>query len=109
MVLGATAQSITLAFVGYAPAATAERAAAYEDEVLKLLENHGARLLFRGRRTPDQHESMPLEIQLLSFPGRGELEAFQADERRQKLLEEYGDVFTLKHAVEVATIVPLQL
>jgi hypothetical protein len=30
-------QPITLAFVGYANAATAERASQYEDEVLRLL------------------------------------------------------------------------
>jgi len=100
-------QPITLAFVGYARAATAERASAFEDEVLRLLESHGARLLYRGRRTHDQDQSLPLEIQLLAFPGRSELDAFHADERRQILLTEYGDVFTLKHAVELETLQPL--
>jgi uncharacterized protein (DUF1330 family) len=102
-------QPITLGFVGYANAATAERASAYEDEVLRLLESYGARLLYRGRRTHDQDQSLPLEIQLMSFPGRSELDAFHADERRQKLLTEYGDVFTLKHAVELETLQPLTL
>jgi uncharacterized protein (DUF1330 family) len=102
-------QPITLAFVGYANAATAERASQYEDEVLRLLESHGARLLYRGRRTQDQDQALPLEIQLMSFPGRSELDAFHADERRQILLTEYGDVFTLKHAVELETLQPLTL
>jgi uncharacterized protein (DUF1330 family) len=102
-------QPITLGFVGYANSATAERASAYEDEVLRLLESYGARLLYRGRRTHDQDQSLPLEIQLMSFPGRSELDAFHADERRQKLLTEYGDVFTLKHAVELETLQPLTL
>jgi uncharacterized protein (DUF1330 family) len=102
-------QPITLGFVGYANSATAERASAYEDEVLRLLESYGARLLYRGRRTHDQDQSLPLEIQLMSFPGRTELDAFHADERRQKLLTEYGDVFTLKHAVELETLQPLTL
>ena len=102
-------QPITLAFVGYANAATAERASRYEDEVLRLLESHGARLLYRGRRTQDQDQALPLEIQLMSFPGRSELDAFHADERRQILLTEYGDVFTLKHAVELETLQPLTL
>jgi hypothetical protein len=52
---------------------------------------------------------LPLEIQLMSFPGRSELDAFHADERRQILLTEYGDVFTLKHAVELETLQPLTL
>jgi uncharacterized protein (DUF1330 family) len=102
-------QPITLAFVGYANAATAERASQYEDEVLRLLESYGARLLYRGRRTQDQDQALPLEIQLMSFPGRSELDAFHADEQRQILLTEYGDVFTLKHAVELETLQPLTL
>jgi uncharacterized protein (DUF1330 family) len=102
-------QPITLAFVGYANAATAERASAYEDEVLRLLESYGARLLYRGRRTHDQDQSLPLEIQLISFPGRSELDAFHADERRQRLLTAYGDVFTLKHTVELESLQPLTL
>jgi uncharacterized protein (DUF1330 family) len=101
-------QPITLAFVGYANAATAERASAYEDEVLRLLESYDARLLFRGRRTHDQDDSLPLEIQLMSFASRSELDAFYADERRQILLTQYGDVFTRKHAVELEAIQPLR-
>jgi uncharacterized protein (DUF1330 family) len=102
-------QPITLAFVGYANAATAERASAYEDEVLRLLENYDAHLLYRGRRTHDQDDSLPLEIQLMSFASRSELDAFYADERRQILLTQYGDVFTLKHAVELEAIQPPRL
>jgi uncharacterized protein (DUF1330 family) len=96
-------EPIILAFVGYATAAMADRASAFEDEVLKLLDGYGARLLFRGRRINDQDESLPLETQLLSFPDRKALEAYLADDRRQSLLAEYGDVFTRKCSVEVAT------
>jgi uncharacterized protein (DUF1330 family) len=103
----ATEQRITLAFVGYATAAMADRASAYEDEVLRLLDSHGAHLLYRGRRLNDQDESLPLEIQLLSFPDRAALGAYLAHGRRQKLLAKHGDVFVLKHSVEVATIHPL--
>jgi uncharacterized protein (DUF1330 family) len=101
-------QPITLAFVGYATAATANRASAFEDEVLKLLESHGAHLLYRGRRTSGQDESLPLEIQLISFPNNNALDAYLADARRQKLLAEYEDVFTLKHSFEVETLAPLE-
>jgi uncharacterized protein (DUF1330 family) len=99
-------QPITLAFVGYATAAMADRASAFEDEVLELLDGHGARLLYRGRRIDHRDESLPLEIQLLSFPDRKALEAYLADDRRQRLLARYGDVFTRKCAVEVATLEP---
>src|SRR4029453_1800239 len=99
-------QPLTLAFVGYATAAMADRASAYEDEVLRLLDRHGAQLLYRGRRISDQDESLPLEIQLLSFPTRKALEAYLADDQRQRLLAEYGEVFTLKCAVEIETIEP---
>jgi hypothetical protein len=100
-------QPITLAFVGYATAATADRASAFEDDVLKLLESHGAHLLYRGRRTSGQDESLPLEIQLISYPNHNALEAYLADARRHKLLAEYDDVFTLKHSFEVETLAAL--
>jgi uncharacterized protein (DUF1330 family) len=102
-------QSITMAFMGHATAATAKRAMEYEDEVLRLLDSHGARLLYRGRRRRDQDESLPFEIQLLSFPRREALDAFLADDRRKRLLAFYGDVFTLKQSVELDTLDPLAL
>ena len=100
-------QPLTLAFVGYATAATSDRATAFEDQVLRLLDSHGATVSYRGRRISDQDESLPLEIQILSFPDRKALEAYLADDRRLRLLSEYGDAFTLKHSVEVQTIEPL--
>jgi hypothetical protein len=102
-------QSITIAFVGHATAATAELATEYEDQVLSLLDSHGARLLYRGRRRRDQDESLPLEIQLHWFPRREALDAFLADDRRVRLLAFYGDVFTLKQSVELDTLNPLAL
>lgn len=84
----------------------ADRASAFEDEVLELLDGHGARLLYRGRRIDHRDESLPLEIQLLSFPDRKALEAYLADGRRQRLLTKYGDVFTRKCAVEIETVEP---
>jgi hypothetical protein len=99
--------TITLAFVGYATATLADRASAFEDDVLQLLGDHGARLLFRGRRLAGQDESLPLEVHLIVFPDRASLEAYLADDRRQRLLAKYGDVFTRKCAVEVETIEPL--
>src|SRR5690606_22545480 len=62
----------TLAFVGYTgpePGA-AERASAYEDAILPLLADHGAELVFRGRRSGGQDPELPVEFQLLRFPSR---------------------------------------
>jgi len=94
----------TLAFVGYAGAETAGEASAYEDEVLPLLEDHGARVLYRGRRTHHDDAALPLEVHLLWFPHRAALDAYMADPRRAALLDAYGDPFTAKHAFEIAAL-----
>jgi uncharacterized protein (DUF1330 family) len=97
-------QPFTLAFVGYAEAEQAERASAYEDEVLALLADHGARVVYRGRRRGAPDGAVPLEVHLIWFPDRGALDGYMADERRQALLAEYGEVFTTKHAFEIETL-----
>jgi hypothetical protein len=97
----------TLVFVGYAEASTASRAAAFEDDVLPLLADHGARVLYRGRRVAGQDAALPLEVHVLWFPDRAAFGAYMADPRRQSLLDAYGDVFTVKHAVEMDGIVPI--
>jgi uncharacterized protein (DUF1330 family) len=102
-------QPITLGFVGYANSATAERASAYEDEVLRLLESYGARLLYRGRRTHDQDQSLPLEIQLMSFPRPHRARRIPCRRTASETAHQVGDVFTLKHAVELETLQPLTL
>jgi len=103
-VTNAADEPFTLAFVGYADPAMSERATKYEDEVLPLIEEHGGRLLYRGRRAAGQDSALPLEVHLSWFPHRGALDAYMADDRRRDLLDRYGDVFTTKHAVEVDTI-----
>jgi uncharacterized protein (DUF1330 family) len=95
----------TLAFVGYTDGAV-EDAAAFEDAVLPLLADHGARVLFRGRRAEGQDSALPVEVHLLWFPSRQSFEAYLADERRQALLDRFGDVFTRKEAVVVDMIDP---
>ena len=96
--------AFTLVFVGYAEPATSDSAAAYEDAVLPLLDDHGARLLYRGRRATGQDPSLPLEVHLIWFPDRGAFESFMDDGRRSALVQEFGQVFTVKHAVEMDTI-----
>jgi uncharacterized protein (DUF1330 family) len=100
----ATDRPFTLAFVGYSGAETADQASAYEDEVLPLLEDHGARVLYRGRRADHEADALPLEVHLLWFPHRAALDAYLADPRRRALLDRYGDPFTTKHAFEITTL-----
>ena len=94
----------TLAFVGYADAGASARAVDYEDRVLPLLADHGARLVYRGRRADHEDASLPLEVHLIWFPHRAALDAYMADGRRRSLMDEYGEVFTAKQVVEVETI-----
>jgi hypothetical protein len=96
-------EPFTLVFIGHAEPALEARASAYEDRVLPLLDDHGARLLFRGRRTADDPE-LPLEVHVTRFPHRRALDAYMADERRRALLDEFGDVFTRKQVIEVETV-----
>jgi hypothetical protein len=95
---------LTLAFVGYAPQQLADRAIAFEDAVLPLLDDHGAKLIQRVRRAPGEDPSLPLEVHVIWFPSRRALESYLGDPRRQRLIDTFGEVFTLKHVVEVETI-----
>ena len=75
-------QPFTLAFVGYTTDVLADRAAAFEDAVLPLLADHGARVLYRGRRASGQDAALPFEVHLLWFPNRDAFAAYLADDRR---------------------------
>lgn len=59
---------------------------AYEDEVLALLGDHGARVVQRVRRVDDLLDSDgqdgPLEVQVIELPDEHALEQFMADPRR---------------------------
>jgi hypothetical protein len=96
-------QPFTLVFVGHAEPALEAQASAYEDRVLPLLDDHGARLLFRGRRTGDDPE-LPLEVHVIRFPHRRAFDAYMADERRSALLDEFGDAFSRKQVIEMEAI-----
>lgn len=97
-------EPIILAFVGHATPELADRAAAYEDAVLPLLADHGARLVYRGRRKDGQDATLPFEVHVLWFPNRAAFDAYLADDRRAELLRRFGGVFTSKQTVEMQTI-----
>lgn len=52
----------------------------YEDRVLPLLAEHGGELLFRVRRTDNEHE-----LHVLRFASADHLESYRADPRRMAL------------------------
>ncbi|KQV77047.1 hypothetical protein ASC61_04570 [Aeromicrobium sp. Root344] len=54
--------------------------ATYEDEVLSLLGDHGARLLQRVRSV--ERGDGPYEVQIIELPDEAALEAYLADPRR---------------------------
>jgi uncharacterized protein (DUF1330 family) len=58
----------------------------YEDRVLELMEDHGARVLQRART--DGADGAPLEIQILEYPSQAALDGYLADERRAALAGE---------------------
>lgn len=57
---------------------------AYEDKVLRLIAEHGGRVLHRGTVLPGaQHGGEPpTEVQLLEMPSEKSLEAYVNDPRR---------------------------
>jgi uncharacterized protein (DUF1330 family) len=55
----------------------------YEDQVLELMADHGARVLQRVRSAG--LDGAPTEVQILEYPSEDALEAYVADERRTAL------------------------
>jgi uncharacterized protein (DUF1330 family) len=96
---------VTIAFIGHADPEQAAAASAYEDDVLPLLDDHGAALLYRGRRADGQDPSLPLEVHVIRFPSQDAYDGFLGDERRRALLDRHGDVFRSKVVVQLDTVV----
>jgi uncharacterized protein (DUF1330 family) len=59
---------------------------AYEDKVLRLMPEHGGRVLHRARASGSGDE--PLEVQLLEFPSEAALREYMDDARRTSLSHE---------------------
>jgi uncharacterized protein (DUF1330 family) len=53
---------------------------AYEDQVLQLMHDHGARVVFRGRAS--ESSDGPTEIHILTYPSEAAFDAYMQDERR---------------------------
>jgi uncharacterized protein (DUF1330 family) len=74
---------------------------AYEDQVLELMADHGARVLQRART--DGSNGAPVEIQMLEYPSQEGLDAYVADERRVELAD------VRDAAVARTDIIPIEL
>lgn len=62
----------------------------YEDRVLKLVADHGGRIVRRGSVATDGSAASdsPTEVQFLEFPSEGRLAAYMNDPRRTALADE---------------------
>jgi uncharacterized protein (DUF1330 family) len=72
---------------------------AYEDAVLALLPEHGARLVSRVRRTGAGDG--PVEVQIIELPSRAALDAYMADPRRTALTAERDAAIERTEILEV--------
>jgi uncharacterized protein (DUF1330 family) len=75
--------TIHLCVLLWAKPGAEEALCAYEDSVLELMSDHGARVLQRLRT--DGADGAPLEIQALEFPSQEALDGYMQDERRTTL------------------------
>ncbi|HEX4116689.1 MAG TPA: hypothetical protein VHY18_12540 [Solirubrobacteraceae bacterium] len=78
--------SIYLCVLLWSKPGTEEALRAYEDSVLGMMSDHGARVLQRLRS--DGADGAPLEIQTLEFPSQEALDGYMQDERRTALAGE---------------------
>lgn len=91
---------ITIGFHGFAGAG-AEAVRSFENEVLELLPDHGAKVLFRGHRSAGEPAELPVEFHVLWFPTEDALRQYLADPRRVALLAKHGEVFSAKSVVRL--------
>lgn len=85
MLAGVTAP-VTLCVLVWGHEGRHDDLAAYEDEVLALLPEHGGELRQRLRSTTPGEG--PYEVHVLWLPSQEALEAFAADPRRQRLAQQ---------------------
>ena len=77
---------------------------AYEDRVLRLIADHGGRVVQRGRGGGT--DGQPAEIQFLDFPSQAALDAYMADPRRTALAADRDRAVARTEIIDVE-LVPL--
>jgi hypothetical protein len=83
---GRPEQSIRLCVLLWASPGADAALMSYEDRVLELMADHGARVLQRART--GGANGAPLEIQILEYPSQAALDGYLADARRTALAGE---------------------
>jgi uncharacterized protein (DUF1330 family) len=78
--------TITVCVLLWAHAGQAAALRAYEDQVLALLPDHGARVLQRVRTERSDTEQAD-EVHILEFPAAAAFDAYLADDRRAALTD----------------------
>jgi uncharacterized protein (DUF1330 family) len=102
----------TLCVLLWAPPGAQAALAAYEDQVLRLIPDHGARVVLRARGSEVQRTrgggagGQPAEIQLLEFPSDAALDAYMGDPRRTVLAAGRDRAVARTEIIEVELVPP---
>ena len=94
--------SLTLCTLLWARPGAEDGLIAYEDRVLRLVPEHGGRVLQRARGSGTAGQ--PLEVQLLEFPSAQALDGYMTDDRRQSLAGERDKVISKTEVIEVQLV-----
>jgi len=96
--------SLTLCVLLWAQPGASNALAAYEDQVLDLVPEHGGRVLQRARGSGEAGQ--PLEIQFLEFPSAAALDEYMADGRRTALAHVRDRAIARTQVINVELIPP---
>jgi uncharacterized protein (DUF1330 family) len=101
---GGSVMSLTLCVLLWARPGAADALAAYEDQVLDLVPEHGGQVLQRARGSGEPGQ--PLEIQFLEFPSAAALDEYMADGRRTALAHVRDHAIARTQVINVELIPP---
>jgi uncharacterized protein (DUF1330 family) len=96
--------SLTLCVLLWARPGAADALAAYEDQVLELVPEHGGKVLQRARGSGEPGQ--PLEIQFLEFPSAAALDEYMADGRRTALVNVRDHAIARTQVINVELVPP---
>ncbi|MDX6275922.1 MAG: hypothetical protein QOJ72_50 [Nocardioidaceae bacterium] len=94
--------TLTLCVLLWATPGNEEALSAYEDEVLALLGDHGARVIQRVRNV--QAGDGPYEVQVIELPGEQALDEFMTDPRRVASADVRDRVVARTEIIRVAQV-----
>ena len=97
--------SLTLCVLLWARPGAADALAAYEDQVLNLVPEHGGQVLQRARGSGQGGQ--PLEIQFLEFPSAAALDEYMADGRRTALANVRDRAIARTQVINVDMVPPV--